>query len=799
MSDKRHFLSQIPDDANTKNIEIMRCGTFTDPRYGEFKITKEMLLSMVDNFQKNTVGQMIMLDVAHNPSDGSAGIFRDISTDGEKLYGMVELSEFGKKAISEKKMIYISAEYDENFQNNEGGSPVGATLLGAALTTRPVIKNLQPIKLSLDNLSIPILCSNDFLKELAMSADTKTPKEEEEKELSMTEEEKAAFAEKMAAARAKKEEKPEKELAEPSNALTPAAVQAMIDAAMKAAKDNETKKGLSEKQNKAKFLAEIDAAQGLDDETKTHLKKLSEGLITFEMTESQVKMLAQSQLQMANRFIADAKLKSLGFDRQGSIGRIEVDESNKIKQLQESFDKHLPTQFEDAKLGKLVKDALDSFDIRNEQRLLSEANHYAQVKRLAGGSNNIGDFVFPAIVERSVLRQALFNLTATQFVNVGTAPLSTTYDYHYAERDITAAGPNQTRVYENQPISSAGLGMRKVSAYPIPQKLAMNLSIESMLLFQNIALNFDAYAELISEMSRIIQEDTDIALFNEQIHSADEYGAIPITDEVLTSQLNGTKTIFVLSHFPVVFPRKIFSLDGVQIGSTTNPIVVTYAGNVIQEYKPNQPAGIYYKLDYNVGEMSVCNEAGAIITPANATTLKVSYSYATNCVAWDMDVPSGVDMDVHYDGLLRVIGQRKAQLVAHPRFAKPDFILVSETIMNAASEAKSFIAAFSKPGTELTNKGSLGKIKAIPVYSTNNPYSMLTDQRILMGETGQTRFRMLQPWQMQGLQDKYDSNGKPVGAKQAYGVQYIGIDTPPSLKNRLSSVVLYSSSARIAR
>lgn len=923
---RRHFLSQVPSNSNLKKIEILRRGTFSDPRYGEFKVTKEMLLSMVENFKQNVAGQMIMLDVAHKPSDGAAGVFKDISTDGEKLYGVVELTEFGKQAIQEKNMVYISAEYDENFKNNEGGDPVGATLLGAALTTRPVVKNMQPIKLSLDALqNTPVLCSNELLKELAVKDD--------QKDLSMTEEEKKAFAEKMKAAREGKsddkkdleeieeeEETEDKELANPNHdklgrfsssdgssggssgssggsskidnfiseikgmrglgrekvveklkkipkdalasvvdkigmgtgtsvksksrnsmissiaddlddhpnnsmiesffekkrkknkdlsmkddedvvglGLNAEQVKAIVAEELKANQEKETKKGLAEQQNKALLLSEIDAAQGLEDNTKETLKKLSLGLISPDMDSTQVKALAALQIEMANSFVAEAKLKALGFQRQGSIGRIDINESNKIKQLQQSFDAHLPIQFEENNLNKLVKEALHDFDARNEQRLLAEADMFSKVKRLAGGSNGVGDFVFPAVVERSVLRQALFSLTATQFVNVGTAPFSTTYDYYYAERDATAAGPNQTRVYEMQAIPAAGLGMKKVSAYPIPQKLSMNLSIESMLLFQNANLNMDLYADLVSEMARIIQEDTDISLFNEQINSADEYGAIPITDELLTSQVNGTKKVFCLAHFPVVLPRKIFSLDGVQIGATTNPIVTTYAGNVIQEYKPNQAAGFYYKIDLNLGEISICNETGTIITPANGTTLKVSYSYATNCVVWDMDIPSGVDIDVHYDGLLRIIGQRKAQLVAHPRLAKPDFILMSETIMNAASEAKSFLANFSKPGTELNSKGSLGKIKAIPVYSTNNPFSMLTDQRILMGESGQTRFRMLQPWQMQGLQDMYNSNGKPVGAKQAYGVQYIGIDTPPSLKNRLSSVVLYSSSARIPR
>ena len=60
------------------------------------------------------------------------------------------------------------------------------------------------------------------------------------------------------------------------------------------------------------------------------------------------------------------------------------------------------------------------------------------------------------------------------------------------------------------------------------------------------------------------------------LHSADEYGATAVTGENLELQADDAKTIFVLAHFPVVRPRAVYDLQGNQVGSTSNPITVTY-------------------------------------------------------------------------------------------------------------------------------------------------------------------------------------------------------------------------------
>lgn len=43
---------------------------------------------------------------------------------------------------------YLSVEFHENWLDNQKGDAHGCVLLGAGLTTRPFIKNLDPVQLS---------------------------------------------------------------------------------------------------------------------------------------------------------------------------------------------------------------------------------------------------------------------------------------------------------------------------------------------------------------------------------------------------------------------------------------------------------------------------------------------------------------------------------------------------------------------------------------------------------------------------------------------------------------------------
>lgn len=442
---------------------------------------------------------------------------------------------------------------------------------------------------------------------------------------------------------------------------------------------------------------------------------------------------------------------------------------------------------------KAIASIMRAFDAANSHRLLSEA------KRLSGGDGIISDVAVPAIWERTVIREALFRMGALDLVDAGTAAFSGSVSIPYSYRDTAAAGRNNTRVYEGGEVPRAGIIQTAESAYPIPQKLAFAVTDELRHLSSSAQFDWDVLKENALNAARIIGEDTDAMAYNEILQASDEYGAVAVVAEDLELQADDVKTIFILANFPVVRPRAIYDLQGNQVGSTSNPITVSYNSVARSEYDGtgSQPAGIYYVLDYNLGEIYLVDEAGAVQVPADGTTYTISYSYTTNCYAFDTD-NGAVDVDVHWDAFLYRYGLRKS-VIEDDRYHMANMGLMSGSVMTQVEQAKKFSANFRIPGTDLSADGSLGRIKNVPNFKTSGPGLWLGDQRIIIGERGVTRYRLLKPWLMTSLENQRGPNGRFTGKKEAYGDQFIAIHTPSQLKRAYTSMVLYSGAGRIAR
>lgn len=87
------FLSQavqLADGATQSWVTLTRTGNFSDPRYGDFAITPDMLAQMVSNFDKRVLGQDVFIDVSHKPSDGAAAKVLKLSVEGGRLRALVE-------------------------------------------------------------------------------------------------------------------------------------------------------------------------------------------------------------------------------------------------------------------------------------------------------------------------------------------------------------------------------------------------------------------------------------------------------------------------------------------------------------------------------------------------------------------------------------------------------------------------------------------------------------------------------------------------------------------------------------
>jgi hypothetical protein len=829
----------LEEGKSTSWVTVTRTGTFSDPRYGKFEISRQMLLQMVANFESNAYGQDIFYDVAHKPENGAAGKILSLKVEGDRLRALVEWTPLGIDAIKNKGYAYSSIEYHENFQDNEKGTKHGPTMLGAGLVTRPCVKRLDPIQLSeAGNSNVPTLLHPELQSTLLAE---------------ITDMHKALIAQLLGfLASIQLADPVAKSLTDAfAKAVDPITDETVAKTLMESFKESgkqlkeqigdkvvtlsiqvpEIKGGLTEADVKklmqseteriaaeAKQLTEkraanvklltdaIGAVSGLDEATKKELSDSVADLITADMTAEQVKKLADNQIAMGNKVAAAKQLAAQGYTWPAGNVHITVDSSNEIKAMQEEVDKRMFGRMPDFKRyalsggsaiagnKALVEEALALYDAQHGERLHREL---AAHKKLAAGDSVVSDVAVPAIFERTVMREALYQLVGLGLCDVGTAAFSSTIQLPYSYRDTTAAGAGNTRKYEGQAIARAAVKQALEEARPIPQKLAFEVSDELRYLVGNGQINFDVIAENARNASRIIGEDSEALIFNEHLNAADQYLTTAVTDEAVATA-DGTKTIFVLNNFPVVRPKKVYDLQGAQVGSTEYPVVVKTNSVARSEYDGTgtQPSGLYYIIDYNLGEISFVSELGAPAAPSNTHAVVASYTYTTNVYKWDSDLGS-LDADEKYDEFLYRFGLRKT--IIEDRAHMANMGIMSGTLMTQVERAKQFGANHKRPGTDLMADGNLGRIKDVPSFRSYAPGLAQGDVRAVIGERGTVRFRMVKPWTMNELENQKDSNGRYTGKKEAYGDQFVVVKTPTLLKGALTSMVVYSATARVDR
>lgn len=837
------FLSQavqLAEGATQSWVTLTRTGNFTDPRYGEFAITPDMLGQMVGNFDKRVLGQDVFIDVSHKPSDGAAGKVLKLTVESGRLRALVEWTPFGVDAIKQRGFSYLSAEYHEAWKDNEQQQPHGCVLLGAGLTVRPVIKHLEPVQLSDDHDAsgdVRTAISPSLLKELtefsmnkfltallarlitlgfteatakpmtdAAALQITAAGADEAKCLAVVE----AFAltgeSAMTALKAAGGDPKHVtiQLAAPSG--SPVDVNAIV---AKALSDRDAAEVAARTTLAAKHKLLSDSiAEGDKTLTPEGVKKFADDyapLVNVSTSDEQVKHLAALAVKTAQELGAAKKLAGLGYNPPSGNVHISVDSSNSVKALQEHADRRLglreadPRRF--SRTGGVLLEANKAFaevalaQFDQVRGMDLDAEH----KALSAGLSGISDTKLPAVFDRTVLREMLYNLVSLNFMDVGTYPFASTVEIPYSYRDTAAAGKAALRVYERQAIQNAGIIQTSDLAYPIPQKLGFDISNEMRYLLSAAPINFDAIAENTRNVIRVVAEDTEAMNMNELLLAGDEHLATAVSSENLGASVNGTNKTFALAQFPVTRPRKLYDLKGAQIGSTLNPIVVTLNSVARSEYDGTgtQAAGTYYTMDYNLGELRFVSELGASVTPTNAWPLTVSYYYTQNVAKFDTDLASLTVKD-KYDLLLTSIGNRKV-VIGNDRFYNPNMVLMSQAVDNTLTQAGTFTANGARSGTSLNPDGSVGVTKGIQTFNSTAPGLYMGDARILVGERYNSRYRMLKPFSMNQLEQKKDSNGKFVGALTGYGEQFVACHTPINRKNAMTSIVLYSATGRVTR
>ena len=154
-------------------VEILTTANQTDPRYGNFKFTKKQLEEITKNFNEDTVGIELAVDLNHDPEhialawlkEGSMRVAESTKMDGQfSLFATIhKFTPRGKDMVTTGAVKYFSVEVSRKFEKMVGKvkKTFSNVIRGLALTNRPVIKDMAPT-FSEKSLSI-----NSFIMDLS--------------------------------------------------------------------------------------------------------------------------------------------------------------------------------------------------------------------------------------------------------------------------------------------------------------------------------------------------------------------------------------------------------------------------------------------------------------------------------------------------------------------------------------------------------------------------------------------------------------------------------------------------------
>ena len=143
-------------------VQLMRTGTFFDKRYGKIEVERSHFETMIKNFSEGVRGIELMIDYKHDSDAEAAGWIKGLDiveaqlSEGNPDEGVEPVVEFqlwadinwtpvGAKKLADREFAYLSADFHPDYRDNENPEiSHGHTLLGAALTNRPVIKKMSP-------------------------------------------------------------------------------------------------------------------------------------------------------------------------------------------------------------------------------------------------------------------------------------------------------------------------------------------------------------------------------------------------------------------------------------------------------------------------------------------------------------------------------------------------------------------------------------------------------------------------------------------------------------------------------
>lgn len=145
------FREAFPDTFEGKpaRLQVFKVGKWKHPSYGDIEVSAEDLETIVKNFE--ATGRAVVLDYDHGTDTSetpegrkAAGWLRNLSVDGESLWGDFDLTEEAHEYVTNGEYRFFSPTWVSSFANKETGEDQGVTLLRGALTNNPFIDGMHP-------------------------------------------------------------------------------------------------------------------------------------------------------------------------------------------------------------------------------------------------------------------------------------------------------------------------------------------------------------------------------------------------------------------------------------------------------------------------------------------------------------------------------------------------------------------------------------------------------------------------------------------------------------------------------
>jgi hypothetical protein len=451
------------------------------------------------------------------------------------------------------------------------------------------------------------------------------------------------------------------------------------------------------------------------------------------------------------------KLKELGITKEEGKTKAIVTQGKEysiLDGIMEEMDKELQKKdnsfFVDKALRKannaIVDSVLKSMERKKDKETKAfldalEKEKSVYLDETAPAIASTGEFAQSANISLAILKQAWQDIQFLQLCMVegfsgSTYKMPVEFQSHdlYSEEDF-AIGELDSIPTENVQTFLLEFGAQWLKKGFIVTKEAQKELLSGPMRYDVIAANA---ASIANRFQRVI----DRMISTEMLARADEYRAKEVVKEaVVASEVEeltegenipegsnakwkvnllcgNASPISAVCVAPIVRPRKTVWLDqyGRKQEDFINGITVeNSSGKTLTEGIFIRSKGFIADKQGKEADYAVDFENSCIYFKKEAmskTALpKVSYSYATNIVYFNLAIPKALENYTarYYNSLLELIDTQKAYMGSAPRYVTPDFCIGSLNAMTMLKQAELFYQKCSPNGTSLGGEGYFAK------------------------------------------------------------------------------------------